>query len=67
MTWGKAAIEVLFGGPVICDLCRKPAIAFEAGRARCDDHLTADMRADRGAEETQARPYYPARPRVNQP
>ena len=65
MTWGKAAIEVLFGGPARCDLCHEPAIAFLAGRTRCEKHLTEEMRAHR--EEPQARPYYPGRPQLNQP
>jgi hypothetical protein len=67
MTWGKAAIEVLFGGPARCDLCRNPAIAFDAGRTRCEDHLTDDMRAHREAEERRGRPSYPGRPQVIQP
>lgn len=67
MTWGKAAIEVLFGGPARCDLCHQPAIAFHAGRTRCDEHLTEEMRAHRGLEESQSRPYYPGRPQVGQP
>jgi len=67
MTWGKPAIEVLFGGPVKCDLCRSPAIAFDAGRSRCGDHLTPEMKAERDSDELQSRPYYPGRPRVNQP
>lgn len=66
MTWGKAAIEVLFGEAVKCDLCRKPAIAFDAGRTRCDDHLTEEMRAYRDMEP-QGRPSYPGRPQVSQP
>jgi hypothetical protein len=67
MTWGKAAIEVLFGGPARCDLCGHPAIAFHAGRARCEEHLTQEMRAHREVEEPQGRPYYPARPQLIQP
>lgn len=67
MTWGKAAIEVLFGEPARCDLCHNPAIAFDAGRTRCEDHLTDEMRVHREAEDPQGRPYYPARPQVDQP
>lgn len=65
MTWGKSAIELLFGGAVRCDLCRNPAIAFHAGRTRCEDHLTDEMRAHREAEEPQGRPSYPGRPQVS--
>lgn len=43
MTWGRSAIEMLFGGPRECDLCRHPAIAFHAGYSRCEDHLTEEM------------------------
>ena len=64
MTWGKAAIEVLFGGPARCDLCREPAIAFHAGRTRCKAHLTEEMRAHGG--EPHDRPHYPGRPQLNQ-
>ena len=65
MTWGKAAIEVLFGGPTRCDRCREPAIAFHAGRARCEEHLTEEMRAHREAEPQS--PNYPGRPQFSQP
>lgn len=64
MTWGKPAIEALFGGPAKCDLCRDPAIAFHAGRTRCESHLTEEMRAHR--EEPHSRPYYPGRPQLSQ-
>jgi hypothetical protein len=68
MTWGKPAIEVLFGGPARCDLCGHSAIAFHAGRTRCEDHLTEEMRARREMEEQrQGRPSYPARPQLRQP
>jgi hypothetical protein len=64
MTLGKIRIEALFGGSVSCDLCRKPAIMFNAGRTRCEDHLTEEMRAYRQTEERRSRPYYPGRPEV---
>ena len=67
MTLGNKRVEALFGGPVSCDLCRKPAIAFNAGRTRCEDHLTEEMRAYRQAEEGRNRPYYPGRPQVIEP
>ena len=67
MTWGKGAIELLFGGPARCDLCRTPAVAFHAGRTRCEDHLTDEMRAYREVEEPHRRPSYPGRPAVSQP
>ena len=67
MTWGKAAIELLFGGPARCDLCRTPAIAFHAGHTRCEAHLTDEMRARREIENLQDRPSYPGRPQVSQP
>jgi hypothetical protein len=64
MTWGKPAIEALFDGNKGCDLCRRAAIAFHAGRTRCEEHLTEEMRAYRREEETRNRPYYPGRPQV---
>lgn len=67
MTWGKPALSALFGEPRTCDYCRNPAIAFHAGRTRCEDHLTDEMRAYRRSEDTPSRPYYPARPQVSEP
>lgn len=64
MIWGKAAIELLFGGPARCDLCTTPAIAFHAGHTRCESHLTDEMRALHEAEERQRRPSYPGRPQL---
>ena len=66
MTWGKPAITALFGQPMTCDHCRRPAIAFHAGRTRCEDHLTDEMLAYRHSEEAPSRPYYPARPQVSE-
>lgn len=65
MTWGKPAIELLFGEAVRCDLCPGAAVAFHAGRTRCEDHLTDEMRAHREAEDSQGRPSYPGRPQVS--
>ena len=66
MMWGKAAIEVQFGWPATCDLCGHTAIAFHAGRIRCEDHLTEEMRAYRRSEELRSRPSYPARPQLGE-
>lgn len=67
MTWGKLAIEKLFGESRGCDLCRKPATAFHAGRSRCEDHLTGEMLAQRQQEVLLSRPTYPGRPQLTNP
>lgn len=50
MTWGREAIEELFGGPRMCDLCLDPAVAFLGGRSRCETHLTEQMRESRARQ-----------------
>jgi hypothetical protein len=63
MIWGRPGVEKLFGGPRSCDLCHRPAIAFHAGRSRCDDHLTQEMLEHRW---TDSQPFYPGRPRLTE-
>jgi hypothetical protein len=46
IVWGKAAIEVSFGGPRNCDRCNRPAIAMHGADVRCKEHLTDAMRKD---------------------
>jgi hypothetical protein len=63
MTWGREAVETLFGGPRRCDLCLDPALAFHAGWSRCEAHLTEEMRGSRpGGVSDQARSSSPGGP-----
>lgn len=66
MTWGRPAIEKLFGGLRICDICLKPALAFHLGQSRCEDHLTGEMTAHRLPVGQQGNPGFPGKHEVLQ-
>ena len=66
MTWGRPAIEKLFGGLRACDICLKPAIAFHLGQSRCEDHLTGEMTVQRLPVELQGKPGLAGKPEVLQ-